>query len=103
VHRDRAGYVTVVAGAPLDAEAEAWIASHPGPYTEAVLPGFVPTAFSNPLFIDVDGNGEFEAPGLDGAATLAPEQTPIWIWVAAAWVALIVVLIRRRQGREQGR
>ncbi|MBY0398715.1 CehA/McbA family metallohydrolase [Myxococcota bacterium] len=29
-----------------------------------VLPGFVPFAFSNPIFVDVDGNGRFDAPGL---------------------------------------
>jgi hypothetical protein len=98
---ERDAYVTVEAGAPLDVGAEAWIASHPGPYTETVLPEFVPTAFSNPIFIDVDGNGKFDAPGLDGATLLAPEATPIWIWVAAAWVALIVVLVRRRQSKEQ--
>ena len=34
-----------------------------GLYRE-VLPGFVPFAFSNPIFVDVDGNGRFDAPGL---------------------------------------
>lgn len=29
-----------------------------------VLPGFVPFAFSNPIFVDVDGNGRYDAPGL---------------------------------------
>jgi hypothetical protein len=29
-----------------------------------VLPGFVPFAFTNPIFVDVDGNGRFDAPGL---------------------------------------
>ena len=34
-----------------------------GLYAEA-LPGFVPFAFTNPIFVDVDGNGLFDAPGL---------------------------------------
>lgn len=29
-----------------------------------VLPGFVPFAFTNPIFVDVDGNGRYDAPGL---------------------------------------
>ena len=29
-----------------------------------VLPGFVPLAFTNPIYVDVDGNGRFDAPGL---------------------------------------
>jgi len=34
-----------------------------GRYAEA-LPGFAPFAFTNPIFVDVDGNGRFDAPGL---------------------------------------
>lgn len=34
-----------------------------GLYREA-LPGFVPFAFTNPIFVDADGNGSFDAPGL---------------------------------------
>ncbi len=37
-----------------------------------VLPGFVPFAFSNPIFVDVDGNGRYDAPGL-------PAQLPATI------------------------
>jgi hypothetical protein len=57
-------FVTLEAGAPLDAEAEGWIASHPGLYTEVLAPRFVPSAFANPVFVDVDGNGRFDPPGL---------------------------------------
>jgi len=35
-----------------------------GVYAATIAPGFVPTAFANPIFIDVDGNGRFDAPGL---------------------------------------
>ncbi|MCR9097090.1 MAG: CehA/McbA family metallohydrolase [bacterium] len=34
-----------------------------GRYAEA-LPGFTPFAFTNPIFVDADGNGRFDAPGL---------------------------------------
>jgi hypothetical protein len=34
-----------------------------GRYAE-VLPGFTPLAFTNPIFVDADGNGRFDAPGL---------------------------------------
>jgi hypothetical protein len=32
-------------------------------YSE-VAPGFVPMAFANAIHVDVDGNGQFDAPGL---------------------------------------
>ena len=35
-----------------------------GVYTEVLAPGFLPVLFSNPVFVDVDGNGRFDAPGL---------------------------------------
>jgi hypothetical protein len=31
---------------------------------EAVNPGFTPFAFTNPIFVDADGDGEWTAPGL---------------------------------------
>jgi hypothetical protein len=58
------GFITLEAGAPLDAEAAEWIEAHPGPYTEVLVPGFVATALSNPVWVDVDGDGVFDAPGL---------------------------------------
>jgi hypothetical protein len=60
----RDGFVTLEAGAPLDADPAQWIRSHPGLYSEAIAPGFVPAAFSNPVFVDADGNGRFDPPGL---------------------------------------
>ena len=47
-----------------------------GLYADA-LPKFTPLAFTNPIFVDVDGNGVFDAPGLpsDLPKTLtSPEQ-----------------------------
>lgn len=57
-------FVTLEAGAALDAEAEQWSASHPGLYTELLAPGFVSSAFANPILVDADGNGSFDPPGL---------------------------------------
>jgi hypothetical protein len=57
-------FVTLEAGAPLDADPADWIRAHPGLYTEVIAPGFIPAAFTNPVFVDVDGNGRFDPPGL---------------------------------------
>ena len=48
-----------------------------GLYREA-LPTFVPFAFTNPIFVDVDGNGRFDAPGLpdDLPTTLTNPDRP---------------------------
>ncbi len=53
----RDAFLTLEAGAPLAAEREAWLAAHDGPYATRVAPGFVPAAFTNPIFVDVDGDG----------------------------------------------
>ena len=38
---------------------------------EAVLPGSIPFAFTNPIFVDADGDGEWTAPGLGGELPLS--------------------------------
>ena len=48
---DRDSFVTVEVEGPAE-----------GLYREA-LPGFTPFAFSNPIFVDADQNGRFDAPG----------------------------------------
>ncbi len=60
----RDGFVTLEVGAPLDADPAEWMRAHPGLYTEVIAPGFVSAAFTNPVFVDVDGNGRFDPPGL---------------------------------------
>jgi hypothetical protein len=60
----RDGFVTLEAGAPLDVDPGQWIRAHRGLYSEAIAPGFVSAAFTNPVFVDVDGNGRFDPPGL---------------------------------------
>lgn len=57
-------FVTLEAGAPLDADPADWRERHRGLYTDVLAPGFLPTAFTNPVFVDVDGDGRFSAPGL---------------------------------------
>ena len=49
---ERDGFVTVE------------VRGEPGPDYELVVPGFEPFAFSNPIFVDADGDGVFSAPGL---------------------------------------
>jgi hypothetical protein len=61
---ERDAFITLEAGVPLDVDPDAWAAERGGVYAETIAPGFVPTAFANPIFVDVDGNGRFDSPGL---------------------------------------
>jgi hypothetical protein len=54
---------------PAQAPYPAETISHPGLYTEVLAPGHVPVAFTNPVYIDVDGNGVFDPPGLGASAS----------------------------------
>jgi len=45
-----------------------------GLYRDA-LPGFVPFAFANPIFVDADADGRWTAPGLPAPAALPPTIT----------------------------
>ena len=53
---------------PLRSEQDAFVvvevSGTPDPRYSAVLPGFKPVAFSNPIRIDADGDGRWQAPGL---------------------------------------
>jgi hypothetical protein len=33
---------------------------------EAIYPGFFPYVYSNPIYVDADGDGAWSPPGLDG-------------------------------------
>jgi hypothetical protein len=83
-------FITLEAGVPLDVDPQSWAAERGGVYAAAIAPGFVPTAFTNPIFIDVDGNGRFDAPGLPPPPRdwMAP-RTGLFVGVAglllAAW------------------
>lgn len=60
---ERDGFVTLEAGTPLPDELDAAYPPVSGTYAE-IAPGLVPLAFANPVFVDVDGNGRFDPPGL---------------------------------------
>ena len=53
---------------PLAFERDAFVTveveGRPGRVYRAVAPGFVPFAFSNPIFVDADGDGRWSPPGL---------------------------------------
>ncbi len=89
----RDSFLTLEAGAPLDAVPAAWAASHPGEYAEVVARGFVPAAFTNPIWVDVDGDGRFAAPGLPPRPMRAGPELAAALMVV---LAVIVLAVRRR-------
>jgi hypothetical protein len=64
IELERDAFLTLEAGAPLDADPERWRAERGGVYASVVAPGFVAQAISNPIYVDADGDGHFAAPGL---------------------------------------
>jgi hypothetical protein len=87
---DRDAFVTLEAGVPLDADPATWLAERGGVYAEVVAPGFVPAAFTNPVYIDADGNGRFDPPGLppleaDWETLRAGISTGVVFLLLAAW------------------
>jgi hypothetical protein len=65
-------YVLVEAGAKLDPFPQ------PDPFASLLVPDYVPLAFTNPIFVDLAGDG-FDAPGLQLGAlarSRAPLETP---------------------------
>ena len=89
-------FITLEAGVPLDVDLQSWAVARGGVYATTIAPGFVPTAFTNPVFIDVDGNGRFDAPGLPSPPRdfLAPRTG---LFVGAAGLLLAVWWLRRRR------
>ena len=83
------------ADAALDADADAWLAERTGVYSETLAPGFLPLAFSNPIFVDVDGNGRFDPIGLPIVAVSGGFPTRA-VGLSAALVAALWWLRRRR-------
>ena len=83
---ERDSFLTLEAGAPLDAAPAAWAASHAGDYADVVARGFVPAAFTNPIWVDADGDGRFASPGL------APRPLRAGLELASAVLAVLAVL-----------
>ena len=62
-----------------DAVVTVEVEGEPGDTFEALLPGGHPLAFTNPIFVDADGDGRWQAPGLPErlpAVITRPESTP---------------------------
>jgi hypothetical protein len=91
----RDAFLTLEAGAPLDADPEAWGRERGGLYARAVAPGFVPQLVANPIWIDVDGDGiaSLPAPGARAPDAGAVERL---VATAALVVALALVWWRLR-------
>lgn len=92
--------ITIEAGASLDTDARTWKLEHPGAYTEDIAPGFVPTAFTNPVYVDFDLDGRFDLPGpvsAEGGSTLGRTG----LLVAAAGIVVLWLFIRQRRKRER--
>ena len=58
---DRDSWIVVEAGDALDGELT------PDPFASQIVPGLVPFGFTNPIFVDLEGDG-FDPPGVGGAA-----------------------------------
>ncbi|MCK6555877.1 CehA/McbA family metallohydrolase [Candidatus Binatia bacterium] len=65
---------------PLRFAADAFVTieveGNPGPTYEAVLPGFTPFAFTNPIFVDADGDGTWTPPGMHDDGTGPQSNSP---------------------------
>ena len=61
LHVVRDSWILVEAGAPLDP------VPPPDPFAEQIVPGLIPLAFTNPIFIDLAGDG-FDPPGVAAPA-----------------------------------
>jgi hypothetical protein len=88
---DADALLTLEAGAPLDADAARWRRERGGVYAARVATGFVAQALTNPIFVDVDGNGRFDAPGLppaSGAAARLPLGAAAILLLLVAWWGL---------------
>jgi hypothetical protein len=92
---DRDVFLTLEVGAPLDAGRITWLRARPGPYSETLAPGFLPMAFTNPIFVDVDGNGRFDAIGLPLPAR--PSRAPFVAGAAALALFAALWWLRRRR------
>jgi len=97
----RDAFVTLEAGAPLDADPSIWRATHRGLYTDVIAPGFLAAAFTNPVFVDVDGDGVWRAPGLLPLRSDAPFGAGSLV-AALAVYGIHVRRRRRRRGRGKG-
>lgn len=88
--------ITIEAGASLETDTATWRAEHPGPYSEDVAPGFVPTAFTNPVYVDFDGSLDPPGPVSAGAGA---SSARIGTLVAAAGLFALWWTVAHRRNR----
>jgi hypothetical protein len=88
-------FLTLEAGAPLDAGPEAWGRERGGLYAATVAPGFVSQLVSNPIWVDVDGDGRV-APRPAAAAGLSEGALRRLFASSAIVLALALVWWRLR-------
>ena len=102
---ERDAFVTLEAGAPLDADPRTWVAAHPGLYTDVIAKEHLPTAFTNPIFVDVDGDGVPGAPGLPPAPPAAAGAAVLVLVGAAVALGLTGSCLGglRRRARDRRR
>jgi hypothetical protein len=89
----RDAFLTLEAGAPLDADAERWGRERGGLYARTVAPGFVSQLVANPIWIDVDGDGRSARPPAPPGAGAATRRL---VTSAAILLALALVWWRLR-------
>ena len=74
----RGGRVSLHLSFEADAFVTIEVEGEPDARYSALAPGFAPLAFSNPIFVDADGDGAWTAPGLPDPlpATIAAPLGP---------------------------
>jgi hypothetical protein len=93
----RDAFLTLEAGASLDSDPERWRRERGGLYAGSVAPGFVSQLVSNPIWIDVDGDGRV-APR-PAAATAASERALRRLFASAALVLALALVWWRLRAR----
>jgi hypothetical protein len=93
-------FVTLEAGLPLDADPDRWMAEQAGDYAR-IAPKFVPQAISNPIWVDVDGDGTVTPLGLPAASADRLGRIALSVLALASlwwWLRQRVGLTPRRRG-----
>jgi hypothetical protein len=97
----RDAFLTLEAGAPLEADPEAWARERGGVYARSVAPGFVSQLVANPIWVDVDGDGRASpAPAPSGAEGATHRLVTTAAIVAA--LGLVWWRLRARARRPRG-
>jgi hypothetical protein len=71
----------------------------PGGLYNIIAPGFVPLAFTNPIFVDVDGNGRYDPPGMPSVVEASEPPWRVKASIVATFLAtaFVVGYIRRKR------